>query len=57
MMYICIPISWDYLRRERAVSKRIAASSMIGKGRAAVISRGDASQGLTRMGGTHFVRL
>ena len=38
MMYICIPISWDYPRRGRVVvSKCIAASSMPGKGRAAAI--------------------
>jgi len=38
MMYICIPISWDYPRRGRVVSK-----CMPGKRRAAVISRGEAS--------------
>jgi len=36
-MYICISISWDYPRRGRVLSKCIAASSMPGKGRAAVI--------------------
>jgi len=43
MMHICIPISWDYPQRGKVVSKCMAASSMPGKGRAAVISRGDAS--------------
>ena len=38
MMNVCIPISWDYPRRgRRMVFKCIAASSMPGKGRAAVI--------------------
>ena len=37
MMYTCVPISWDYPWQGRGVSKCIAASSMPGKGRAAVI--------------------